>query len=882
MTKLKIFSYWGLIAVIVALGCGTLFFLNYTAEAQNNKRPDKSLFDEHILKGDKTAPTVVGQDTFSDMIRRELVAPKPDMEQILRSKGKRPRNPSPPEMPPAPDDVVRRNPKAFFDYERIVNETPLSPQVASPAPDLDFQGLNDANTSIPPDTNGAVGPNHVMTGLNTQVRIQSKTGVTASTVSLNTFFATVNGGTGTFDPRVMYDAFAGRWICAAVDDAVSASSKVLIAVSQTNDPTGTWNFYGYDQDGTNIEWADYPMLGLNKNWIVITTNDFSVAAGSFTGATVNMFDKSTLYAGAAIPTMTKTDLGTTFSGGHQAVETYDNTTNTLYLTQVWNSGAGQLRIYTITGTPAAPVFAATALFPTTTAWLNTGTGAPQSGGGAVTLATNDARMQRAVLRNGSLWATHTIFLTGPSRAGVQWWQFDPTNATVNQVGRIQDATATNFYTFPSIAVNAANQALIGYSAFSSTTFASAAYSYRGVTDAVTTTRDPLRYKAGLACYRKTFSGSSNRWGDYSHTMVDPVDDTTFWTLQEYAETSVGGDCTVNNTGRFGVWWAKVIPPCTSVVASGNWNTAATWGCGAVPTASDDAVVVTGQNVTLNTNPVAASVTVNQGGTLSVTGTRTAGTNVLINGTLNLAGGILDMGANTLRIGCTGAITGASGTGYVIGTIQKDYCAATVETFTYPLGEADGDYAPFAVASLSGTGSLTASTVDAFMPDLATSATASRYWTLAGSGVTANLSFTYTNADINGNELLYRVYRRSGGINTAISPWSVNGSTNTATVTGISSFSDWAVGNAVPSAAISSVSGQVLRAGGQGVSGVTVVLTDSNGVTRTARTGSLGYYRIDGIPSGGTYVVSVNSKRYQFTPRSISVGEDIADLDFIAN
>ena len=555
--------------VIITIATAAAFGQSKTVSRdQNDKNGDNDIFEEKVLPGKRSEPVIVGQSTWSEIVARDLVAPKPDYAEVLRSKGKRPRNPPAEEMEPAPDYITKRNPKSFFDYSKFVQERPSAPSVASPSPSLDFQGLGDANFSIPPDTHGAVGPNHIMTALNTQVRIQTKTGGTLSTVTLNSFFATVGGGGGTFDPRVLYDPYANRWICVAVDDAANATSKVLIAVSQTNDPTGTWNFYGYDHDTANVEWADYPMVGFNKNWIAISINDFAISNNAGLGANTYVFDKSTLYAGAVTPTMTKIDLGTSVGNVHQPVETYDNTTETLYVIQRWNSGAGQLRIYTITGTPAAPIFTVTALFPTSTGWSTTAVAAPQSGGGGITVTNNDSRMQRVVLRNGSVWATHTIFLTGPSRTSVQWWQFNPASGTVDQMGRIDDPTGTNFYAFPSIAVNANNHAVIGYSAFSATTFPSAAYSYRDAADPITTTRDPLRYKNGLACYRKTFGGTTNRWGDYSNTVVDPTDDTTFWTLQEYAETSVGGDCTVNNTGRWGVWWAKVNQLSTLVTISG--------------------------------------------------------------------------------------------------------------------------------------------------------------------------------------------------------------------------------------------------------------------------------------------------------------------------
>jgi hypothetical protein len=853
------------------------------SQAQNNvsEKNSNDIFAEQKLNGTRTTPVAQATTKFSDIVEYDKSYSPPPMEYILQSKGKRPRNPPAEEMPAVPSSLYKQRPGMFFDLAKAILNNPAVPQVASPNPNSDFQGLGDANTSIPPDTHGAVGPNHIMTALNTQVRIQSKTGTTISTVTLNSFFASVGGGSGTFDPRVLYDPNQNRWICVAVDDAVAASSKVLIAVSQTNDPTGTWNFYGYDHDSTDTEWADYPMVGFNKNWIAVSINDFTVAANAFSGANCYIFDKSTLYAGAATPTVTKVDFGTSLGNVHQPTETYDNTTDTLYVIQKWNSTSGNLRIYTITGTPATPALTATSLFPTSTGWSTTSVAAPQNGGGTITITNNDSRMQRVVLRNGSIWAAHTIFLTTPSRTGVQWWQFNPTDGTVTQTGRIEDSTGTNFYAFPSIAVNAANQALIGYSAFSATTFASAAYSYRGITDATTTTRDPLRYKNGIACYRKTFGGTTNRWGDYSNTVVDPSDDTTFWTLQEYAETSVGGDCTTNNTGRWGVWWAKVIPPCSSVVTSGNWNTAATWGCGNVPTINDDAVIVKNQTVTLNVNPTAATIVVNEGGTLAVSGNRSVSTNLLVNGNLDLAGNILDMGSNSLTIGCGGTITDSSTGGYVIGNVTKQFCSTG--SFLYPVGE--NGYTPVNVvvtALSTNPATLTIDSVDSTLTGLESTNSASRYWNLTGSGITANLSFTYADSDVSGSEASWGIFKRTAP-NPPTSQCSlcVNASTNTGTISGVSSFSEWGIGSLTPTASNVSVSGRVLTINGRAISRALVTITDTNGQTISATTNSFGNYRFNGIQTGQTYTLNVIRKGYSFNPQVLTINEDLTDFNITA-
>jgi hypothetical protein len=164
----------------------------------------------------------------------------------------------------------------------------------------------------------------------------------------------------------------------------------------------------------------------------------------------------------------------------------------------------------------------------------------------------DSRVSNCVYRNGHLWAAHTIFLpsNSPTRASVQWWQFAP-NGVVRQVGRIDDPNGVLHFAFPSIAVNKDDGVLIGYSQFSTNQYVSANYSVRTSFDPLNSMRDSTVYKAGLASYNKTFSGTDNYWGDYSSTVVDPTDDETLWTLQEYAASPA-------NT--WGTWWAEVQMP----------------------------------------------------------------------------------------------------------------------------------------------------------------------------------------------------------------------------------------------------------------------------------------------------------------------------------
>src|SRR5215213_7546132 len=284
---------------------------------------------------------------FSKLARKEALSPSVYKEpKIIREPGRRPRNKTvtvegavaPGKDQPEPSAPV----------------TGITPQVASPALASSFKALEDNNTSIPPDTHGAVGPNHLMVVLNTQIRIQTRTGVAITTTSLDSFFSAVPGpwafGTpGTFDPQVFYDPFSSRWMFAVTADGDEATSAILLAVSQTSDPTGNWKIYKVDVDSTNAAWADYPRMGFNKNWIVITVNMFAVSpASGFKRSQIFVFNKATLYAFAATAGFKVfKDLcgtGATFCAFTQTPAlTYDNALNPLYLVEDWD-GKSQLRI----------------------------------------------------------------------------------------------------------------------------------------------------------------------------------------------------------------------------------------------------------------------------------------------------------------------------------------------------------------------------------------------------------------------------------------------------------------------------------------------------------------------------------------------------------
>jgi hypothetical protein len=206
-------------------------------------------------------------------------------------------------------------------------------------------------------------------------------------------------------------------------------------------------------------------------------------------------------------------------------------------------GMGVLQLSMISGSPTSPTFSFSSDFILGKQWNSTLPDAPQDGS-SKKIETNDDRTQNTVLRNGRLWATHTAALPASGTATVtaaQWWEVDPFSSTAVQSGQEYGSSPDFFAYFPSIAVNANNEVLIGFSGSSTETSVGSYFVQRddsmplGTMGPITA----IKERTGLVM-------DKTRWGDYSATHVDPVDDTTMWTIQLIAGAS----------NRYTTWWAK--------------------------------------------------------------------------------------------------------------------------------------------------------------------------------------------------------------------------------------------------------------------------------------------------------------------------------------
>jgi len=465
----------------------------------------------------------------------------------LRPQGKRIKNEIEfyPDLPLNPDKINYQASKQAFNYIPSFKEQ-------SPPPDADFLGLDDSGGSIPPDVNGAPGPEHLMVTLNTDIRIMDREGNPISTVGTGAFWHPTPGSGGVFDPKVSYDPYENRWILIMPSSSDPATSKLMVAVSETQDPTGNWYMYSFDGDPDDTHWFDYPNYGFNKDKIVVTGNLFG-SGGTYVA--IYVFSKADLYNNA--PVIEYTRIKTYDGFTIVPAKTYDQDEEDIYM--VHNAGGnsggfGYVNLWKVTGPPELPVIVNIGLTGVPEPWsngsyANGGNFAPQLGSDEL-INTVDARMENMIYRNGKLWTTHHVYLPAddPERCSVQWWNL-ALDGELLQWGRVDDPTGLMYFAFASIAVNAKEDVLIGFGSFSEEQYASSSYAFRYADDPENTIREYYQYKDGLAPYFKTFGGARNRWGDYTSTFVDPVDDLDFWTLQEYAELPPGSQ------DEWGTWWA---------------------------------------------------------------------------------------------------------------------------------------------------------------------------------------------------------------------------------------------------------------------------------------------------------------------------------------
>ncbi len=441
----------------------------------------------------------------------------------------------------------------------------------------------------PPDTMGAAGPNNFVTFNNGSFSIFSKNGALVSQVSDTSFWTSALSSDpgGLSDPRVLYDPASQRWFASMITTDQATNNKVLVARSNSSDPTQ--GFQGVSFSTISNRFADFPTLGLDANGVYLTTNNFNTS-DTFRSLSVYSLPKADLIA--ATPSLarltSRTALSsTTYGFTLQASVDYGPklATDPEPIVSTSNTTFGQYKYVNLSGTSGA---GATLGSVTTKSVQSTSapTNSPQPGT-STTIDNGDDRFSANVVQVGNfLYSVQNITVSG--RSAVRWTIADASTFNTVQQGTISDPTLSYFY--PSIAVNAVGDVVVGFSGSSSSTFASTyavvGTSAGGVAGGSLTFGTPVQTRAGTDFYPDT------RWGDYSAVTPDPADPGIFWSHQEYAANrfTIGS----TNYGNWATQASEIIPTKASErrwsnTAGGNFATGGNYFNAAAPIASDQVI-----------------------------------------------------------------------------------------------------------------------------------------------------------------------------------------------------------------------------------------------------------------------------------------------------
>jgi hypothetical protein len=463
----------------------------------------------------------------------------------------------------------------------------------------------------PPNASIAVGNNMVLEGVNNAVQVYSTSGVPLlpAVLSSNQVFGVLpainrsTGVNGVFptDMRVFFDSTINRFfvIQRSQDNDVNGnnlpSSHLYMAVSQTNDATGTYNVYVMNTTNTGHGgcpcFPDYPQIGSDQYGFYIATNEFTANAsgnGSFVDAQIYAISKASLAANAASPTIMRYILSdltgyefaiqpmTTPPGGAAyvasgGVEYFVSTTvsaGTANSLAVW----AMANTASLATTPSlsltrinTPVLTYT--FPRVATQMS---GALPYGstlvppGMLANLDGGDCRIQSAFYSGGRIyatWSTEAVDGLGNNVVGGAYAILSPTfrnnvlAAPVLRQGYL--LTQGNHLMRPAIAVTAQGRGAIAMTLVGPGYFPSAAY----VTIDTYSTGTTVQLASAGAGPEDGFTGYPDagfpetgiaRWGDYSTAAVAP--DGSIWMTTEFIPNAPR-----TQLANWGTYIAQYIP-----------------------------------------------------------------------------------------------------------------------------------------------------------------------------------------------------------------------------------------------------------------------------------------------------------------------------------
>ncbi|MFZ4563687.1 MAG: BACON domain-containing protein [Bacteroidales bacterium] len=421
-------------------------------------------------------------------------------------------------------------------YQNFMGKT-----IGNKSPVANFDGQT--SPYYPPDCNGTAGPNHFMQTINCVYAIYDKTGVKlAGPTNLNQLFSGVPGANyNDGDPIILYDEQADRWL--VTEFSFSGSTDyMLMAVSTTNDPTGTWHKYSFPV----ATMPDYPKFSVWQDGYYMGDNNTS-------GNDIYVFQREKMLLGETAQMVGFNNAWRPTSiDGFMCVPPIDNDGQfapagspgmfIAFNDDALGGGQDQLWLYNLTvdwTTPSNSSFVRTQqvnVQPFNSSFGNNWNNIEQKGTSQRVDGIPQVIMNVPQYRNFGSYQTivccHTINIDGVHHAGIRWYELRKTTGDwgVRQWGTYAPDIHSRW--MGSIMLNGNNEIGLGYSVSSLTMYPSIFYcgqsseAYDAASGILDIAEDTIHLGANS-------QSGVNRWGDYSQLSVDPTDDKTFWYTTQY-------------------------------------------------------------------------------------------------------------------------------------------------------------------------------------------------------------------------------------------------------------------------------------------------------------------------------------------------------------
>jgi hypothetical protein len=394
----------------------------------------------------------------------------------------------------------------------------------------------------PPDTDGHVGPNHLMINLVTTIFDKNGNVVEGGgPFGSDAFWTGIGGNCEAYnqgDPVVLYDEVKDRWLVSqfAFPDSLSSFSQ-CVAISETGDPTGAYNRYEFSFNDIGLN--DYPKHGIVDGSITMIANIFTPSGTSFYwgGTFLGVMDKDAMYAGQPA-SLVGQNIGTgefgflagDLDGGGSAPALFGTAMTANGLFDIWEADIdwndpNTFNVSRIARVPVTP-FDADLCRASREACI------PQPRPGPSLEALSDRLMHRLQVRDFGEYRTmvtaHTVDVGG-GRAGIRWYELRETDGTwsLYQEGTFGPNDGLHRWV-PSAAMNAAGDIGVGYLVASRDMYVSTAVSGQSAAASGSGFFDA---EERICSAGTGLQLNVARAGDYSSTSVDPVDD-TFWHTNE--------------------------------------------------------------------------------------------------------------------------------------------------------------------------------------------------------------------------------------------------------------------------------------------------------------------------------------------------------------